>query len=113
MLLNCYSPDAQFSTNAQNIADAHRRTGDVHYSLMDFNLSLCAPLDTPLESYYRPSEEALVGAPCYLPSDISLGEQFYNPFAYDVACLGNMYRVFFTVRRHPNLRTVVIGLTIP
>ncbi|KAJ8468446.1 hypothetical protein ONZ51_g9638 [Trametes cubensis] len=65
MLLNCYSPDAQFSTNAQNIADAHR-------------------------------QEALVGAPCYLPSDIWLGEQFYNPFAYDVACLGNMYRVFFT-----------------
>ncbi|KAI0332327.1 hypothetical protein GY45DRAFT_1237135, partial [Cubamyces sp. BRFM 1775] len=40
--------------------------------------------------------EATMGAPCYHPLDVQLGEQFYNPFAHDVACLGNIYRIFFT-----------------
>ena len=98
MLVNCYIPDALFSTDALKIAAEHRCAGDVHYCLMDFDISLCASLDTALDSFDRPSDEAAMGAPSYHPSDVSLGEPSYNPFAYDVACLGNIYRVFFTVR---------------
>lgn len=91
--------------DALDVAAEHRRTGDVHYCLMDFNISLCTSLDTGLDSFYRPREEAMMGAPAYQPPDVSLGEPIYNPFAYDVACLGNIYRVFFTVR-HPSCSRV-------
>ena len=83
---------------ALDAAAEHRRTGDVHYCLMDFNISLCASLDTTLGSFQRPFEESTMGAPAYHPPDLLLGEQTYNPFTYDVACLGNLYRIYFTVR---------------
>ncbi|EIW63526.1 uncharacterized protein TRAVEDRAFT_43812 [Trametes versicolor FP-101664 SS1] len=40
--------------------------------------------------------ESYEGTPLYHPLDTSCGEYDYNPFAYDVACLGNLYRIHFS-----------------
>ncbi|KAI0823891.1 hypothetical protein BC628DRAFT_1489800 [Trametes gibbosa] len=59
----------------------HCRSPNVTYALFDLDLSLILPADT----------EALAGQPIYQPYDVDQGERHYNPFAFDVACLGNLY----------------------
>ena len=98
MLVNYYSPDARYGVEESKAAAEHRRTGDVHYCLIDFNISFSPPLETALETYTRPADDAYWGAPIYQPADICLGEHAYSPFAFDVACLGNIYRTSFHVR---------------
>ncbi|KAI0661359.1 kinase-like domain-containing protein [Cubamyces menziesii] len=95
MLVNYYSPDARYGVEESKAAAEHRRTGDVHYCLIDFNISFSPPLETALETYTRPAYDAYWGAPVYQPADICLGEHAYSPFAFDVACLGNIYRTSF------------------
>ncbi|KAH9856663.1 hypothetical protein C2E23DRAFT_940006 [Lenzites betulinus] len=72
-------------------AREHRRSANVAYALFDFDLSLILPLDTSLTACRRPPLESLSGSYLYRPFDLSLGERHYNPFAFDVACLGNLY----------------------
>ncbi|KAL7281812.1 hypothetical protein ACG7TL_005135 [Trametes sanguinea] len=68
---------------------------DVHYSLIDFDISLCLPMETSLTAYRRSSWEAYQGTPIYHTQDVDFGEHDYNPFAYDVGSLGNFYRIWF------------------
>ena len=65
---------------------------------MDFNQSFQLPADTSLRSCRRPFEEARFGALVYKPDDAAWGAAYYNPFAFDVAMLGNLFRFHFSVR---------------
>ncbi|KAI0369723.1 hypothetical protein BV20DRAFT_945797 [Pilatotrama ljubarskyi] len=96
MLINCYTPDTHVADDIGKVLAKFRTTEDVHYNLFDFNISLRLPMDTSLKKCRRPAHEASWGSPIYHPPDVALGECEYNPFAFDVACLGNLYRVYFS-----------------
>ncbi len=80
-----------------NTLAQHRRTSRVLYCLFDFNLSVRFTLDKPLHVCRLVADPSTMSGTPYGPLDVSLGEYDYNPFAYDVACLGNMFRAQFAV----------------
>ena len=69
--------------------------------------SLELPEDVSLHACCHPEEEAWVGAMLYKPDDVALGEPTYNPFAFDVGMLGNLFRVHFSVRSNVSVDIVV------
>ena len=79
--------------------EEHRQSPDAVHCLMDFDRSLKLPSDTSLDTCRLPAEAAMVSGTPYRPPDLCLAEHDYNPFAYDVACLGNMFRITYVVRR--------------
>ncbi|OSD06696.1 hypothetical protein PYCCODRAFT_1359370 [Trametes coccinea BRFM310] len=95
MVVNCYCLEILYPNLLGAVLPQHRRTQDVHYSLIDFGISLCLPMETSLTAYRRPSWEAYQGTPIYHTQDVDFGERDYNPFAYDVGSLGNFYRIWF------------------
>ena len=95
-MVNCYRLD-QDRVRLQEDLRNHRRRSDVFYSLMDYDQSIQLPQDVSLKHCRRPANEAWAGADWYNPSDIYLGEPHYNPFAFDVGMLGNLFRVNFSV----------------
>lgn len=96
MLMNCYNPYS--SKNARDLLYGHRSPSDVHYCIYDFDISRIFPPNAPLNACRRPASDSYEGAPPYHPLDASCGEYYYDPFAFDVGCLGNLYRTFFSVR---------------
>ncbi|KAF8890484.1 hypothetical protein BD779DRAFT_274719 [Infundibulicybe gibba] len=68
----------------------HRASRQARYCLFDFDISLIVPLGTSR----LPAELSADGTPWHHPKDVSQGEVDYNPFAYDVACMGTMLSRF-------------------
>ena len=64
---------------------------------MDFDQSIMLSSKTCVRTCRRPSVESQYGSPQYKPQDIAQGQLTYNPFAFDVGMLGNMFRVHFAV----------------
>ncbi|KAI0769464.1 hypothetical protein BD413DRAFT_477830 [Trametes elegans] len=95
ILVNCYSTDINKPRMAPVLVQ-HGRTNDVHYCIFDFDLSIRLPPSTPLKSCWRPAVESLIGMSPYQPQDIARGVPVYNPFAFDVGTLGNMFRIIFS-----------------
>lgn len=98
MLVNYYNPYSP--RYPRHLLEERRSPPDVHYCLFDFDISRIFPRDAPLNACRSPSTESYEGTPLYHPLDTSCGEYDYNPFAYDVACLGNLYRIHFSVGRN-------------
>ncbi|KAL1942065.1 hypothetical protein VTO73DRAFT_6595 [Trametes versicolor] len=94
IMINWYCNNTPSALCVQRL-DEHTRSPDAEYAIFDFDLSLQLPLDTSLKSCRRPAEEAFTGKRLYHPADVFQGERYYNPFAFDVACLGNLYLVYF------------------
>ncbi|EIW63542.1 uncharacterized protein TRAVEDRAFT_17848 [Trametes versicolor FP-101664 SS1] len=94
MLMNCYNPYSP--KNARDLLYGHRSPSDVHYCIYDFDISRIFPPNAPLNACRRPASDSYEGAPPYHPLDASCGEYYYDPFAFDVGCLGNLYRTFFS-----------------
>lgn len=67
------------------------------YCLYDFSLSVIFPSDLPPEQCLLLSEVSFQGFRWYGPPDVFRGEIVYDPFAYDVACMGNMLKSSFEV----------------
>lgn len=105
MLVNWYCSDAA-SDGCEHRWREHRRSAAVKYVLFDFDLSLQLPPQTSLKKCRRPAEEAFTGKKMYYPYDVYQGEPYYNPFAFDVACLGNLYLCWFIVSVSPTLVTL-------
>ncbi|KAH9859046.1 hypothetical protein C2E23DRAFT_880425 [Lenzites betulinus] len=78
-------------TTASYYHSEHRRSPNIAYALFDFGLSFMLPLDASIEDCRRPSVEASYGQRIYNPANVSQGERYYNPFPFDVGCLGNLY----------------------
>ncbi|EJF65244.1 hypothetical protein DICSQDRAFT_124494 [Dichomitus squalens LYAD-421 SS1] len=95
VVVNCYRLDRDMDRLSEDLVD-HRRRPDVLYALMDYDQSIYLPQVTSLEHCRRPAQEAWAGADMYRPDDVCVGEPTYNPFAYDVAMLGNLFRVNFS-----------------
>ncbi|CDO75412.1 hypothetical protein BN946_scf184855.g15 [Trametes cinnabarina] len=71
------------------------RSASVSYALYDFDCAVQLPPDTSLKDCRRPPLESTIGKPDYHPGDTWQGELDYNPFAFDVACLGNLFVYHF------------------
>ncbi|KAM5531272.1 hypothetical protein V8D89_015073 [Ganoderma adspersum] len=96
MVVNCYRLDRDRRRLSEDLVD-HRKRGDTLYALMDYDQSIHLPEVTSVKHCHRPAHEAWVGSDVYKPDDVCLGEPTYNPFAFDVGMLGNMFRVYFSV----------------
>ncbi|KAI0780213.1 kinase-like domain-containing protein [Fomes fomentarius] len=94
ILTNGYCPDVD-DTDARNISRAHSCTPSASFCLIDFDLAIQLPRDVSVKGCRRPSHEAFCGSAQYHPSDCSLGEPEYNPFAFDVGCLGMLFIYHF------------------
>ncbi|KAL1942060.1 hypothetical protein VTO73DRAFT_6590 [Trametes versicolor] len=94
MMVNRYCARFETEACAERLRE-HCRSPFVAYALFDFDLSIQLPPETPLDSCRRPAEEALQGQQLLQPPDIYQGERHYNPFAFDVACLGRLYLAWF------------------
>ncbi|KAF9484222.1 hypothetical protein BDN70DRAFT_872923 [Pholiota conissans] len=64
-----------------------RSSGQMMYALTDFDLSLMLPAETDLRSCWLPIAESYPGTDDK-PYGVLHGELSFNPFAYDVGCLG-------------------------
>lgn len=60
-------------------------------------MSVIFPQHIPLRDCRLPTEAAMEGGSRYGPFDMHYGEYDYDPFAYDVACLGNLFRTYYAV----------------
>lgn len=80
---------------------AERQDGRTWYALMDYDISILHDDAIDTANYFRPVEEAWYGTMMYHPFDYSQGEWRYNPFAFDVACLGGMIMAEYAVRMLP------------
>jgi hypothetical protein len=109
MLINHFSYNDIISRDERC---AHRATQDVCYCLFNFDIALII-LDGV---HHLPSTFSFVGSPFHHPPDTGQGETTYDPFAFDVACLGNalcifnasraFYLVAFTAKLNPPYLTV-------
>ncbi|KAI0645511.1 hypothetical protein C8Q79DRAFT_1010463 [Trametes meyenii] len=93
MLINCYDPTSRMMDT--EVVAEHARSGAATYCLFDFNLSIQLPPDTCLRNCRRPAIESVTALTTFMPDDIVLGEPFYNPFAFDVGCLGNVFKSYY------------------
>ena len=95
-MINGYSLGV-YGNEFQPTLREHRRGAKVLYCLFDFDRSVQFPIDTPYERCRLSADAATVSITPYRPPDLALGEYDYDPFAYDVGCLGNLFRVNFVV----------------
>ncbi|OSD06697.1 hypothetical protein PYCCODRAFT_1474146 [Trametes coccinea BRFM310] len=94
IVVNCYTVDASLDEFPE-VLSRHWGSNDVTYAFIDFGQSLQLPPDTSIVDCRRSAEETTIGMSINKPLDGNLGEAFYNPFAYDVAALGFLYRYYF------------------
>ncbi|KAI0675122.1 kinase-like domain-containing protein [Trametes maxima] len=101
MLMNCYNACGEDFAIVQLIRDYTRSSPKLAYCLFDFNLSRRFPLNTDLRT-----------AP-YHPPDYWHGEPEFNPFSFDVACLGNLFlhRFMRVIPIVPTLAPLLAGMT--
>ncbi|KAF9018094.1 kinase-like protein [Hymenopellis radicata] len=76
------------------LRSAMRKDGRMKYVLFDFNLALMFPASATHASYRLPRKGGFF-ASLNAPTDLSQGEYDYEPFAFDVGCLGIMFSIFF------------------
>lgn len=96
--MNCYSPALDDYWARDMLRDHIQTSGRVEYALFDFNLSVQFPADLDIRTARLPSREAWCGALMFHPTDATMGQPEYNPFPFDVACLGNLLLYHFSVR---------------
>ncbi|KAI0670878.1 hypothetical protein C8Q78DRAFT_1069602 [Trametes maxima] len=94
ILVNFYSYDEDPECFDQRLRE-HNQGPAARYAIFDFDLSLQLPRQTSLKDCRRPSEEGFTGNSTYRPCDVYQGESYYNPFAFDVGCLGNLFVYHF------------------
>ncbi|PIL33394.1 hypothetical protein GSI_04014 [Ganoderma sinense ZZ0214-1] len=112
MVVSCYRPDRDQKRFGGDLRELRRGT-DIRYAFMDYDQSIQLPLDVSVKHCRRPSREAWMGCDMYKPLDVSLGESQYNPFAFDVAMLGNMFRAYLSeaIPTLPALAALFDGMT--
>ncbi|CDO75411.1 hypothetical protein BN946_scf184855.g14 [Trametes cinnabarina] len=94
ILVNCHSPGATLEEFPE-LFDAHLRSDNAVYAFIDFGQSLQLPPDTSITDCRRPGDETGIAMNLFKPWDGCLGEPYYNPFSYDVAALGYLFRYYF------------------
>ncbi|KAI0070377.1 hypothetical protein K474DRAFT_1687476 [Panus rudis PR-1116 ss-1] len=75
---------------SRHLIDEHKRSGRLQYALFDFDIAMQFPEDISVKDFRLPSARAFCGWSQYHPRDVYRGQVDYNPFAFDVACLGHL-----------------------
>jgi len=73
-----------------------RRAGLLDYALNDFDWAMLLPPDACLKTFRLPIVEIYPGVDDK-PYEARCGEIDFNPFAYDVGCLGIQFAYTFQV----------------
>jgi len=73
-----------------------RFEGRLTYAIFDFDLSLMLPSGKPLSEYHLPIDVSFSGA-LNKPWGVAEAQLDFNPFAYDVGCLGIRFCQIFQV----------------
>ena len=60
----------------------------MRFALSDFGTSVVFPPETPQSKRVCPAGESEWGYPYFHPPDVSPAQTTYDPFTYDVACMG-------------------------
>lgn len=81
----------------RRLRNSLREQGKIFCALSDFDLSMMLPPDTQLEDCRLSISESWKGL-CDRPPDVQHGELDFNPFAYDVICLGMHIAYVYQVR---------------
>lgn len=97
MMVNCYKYN-KFDDSFGDDLRRHRKSNNIYYALMDYDQSIMLPEDTDIRTCVRPSSEARHGDGTYKLWNGGFGEPTYNPFAFDVGMLGNVFRAHLCVR---------------
>lgn len=79
-------------------------SGQAIFVLCDFGLSCKFSVETHPAQRVRPCEECNFSTFGYQPPDGTNGEAFYDPFAFDVACLGGVFCELIGVWRYAHLK---------
>ncbi|KAI0070465.1 hypothetical protein K474DRAFT_793430 [Panus rudis PR-1116 ss-1] len=87
---NYYMWDAASVEESRQLRYEHKHAGKLAYALFDFDIAMCFPEDTSVKEFRLPSEKAFCGWSIYHSQDVYRGQVDYNPFAFDVACLGHL-----------------------
>ncbi|CDO75407.1 hypothetical protein BN946_scf184855.g10 [Trametes cinnabarina] len=112
VVVNCHSPGATLKEFPE-LLDEHRKADDVTYAFIDFGQSLQLPPETSIIDCRRPGDETAIAMNRFKPPDGRLAEPYYNPFSYDVAALGFVYRYYFSeaVTAFPGLAALFDRMT--
>ena len=95
--VNGYCPDLEsYVEDARRLVQEHMDSSRLLFSLFDFDKAIKLPPETSLRDCRRPAWEASYGIHDYHPDDILMAERHYNPFSFDVACLGMLFATYFT-----------------
>ena len=79
------------------IVKEHLNSSGLTFCFFDYDIAIQLPKNASLYDTRRPAWEGDCGSVEFHPRDIYLGQPEYNPFAFDVACLGNLFLYNFTV----------------
>ncbi|KAI1794188.1 hypothetical protein LXA43DRAFT_998166, partial [Ganoderma leucocontextum] len=112
VLMNGYCPDLE-EWQCKGIVNDHLQSPDLAFAMFDYDLSIKLPPGVSLKYCRLPSSEGDRGGFHFHPRDISLGEPEYNPFAFDVGCMGNMFLYYFVeaIRVLPQLAPLFARMT--
>ena len=109
ILVNHYSADfaAKDSQSRKKWRRDNLSNNQVRYCLIDFDLSVILPKDVKR----LPCSYAYCAPPFSHPRDIDAGEYDYDPYAFDVACLGYCFVPRFDVSDDPRYTLWLCCLT--
>ena len=74
-----------------------RNSGLVEYAIFDFGYSVILPQSTDIKTCRHRHQDIWHATPNRL-NDVMQGEYDYDPFAFDVGCLGHLFCQDFQVR---------------
>ena len=93
MLINYYTADGLESEScAKKVWRINNE--NVKYALIDFDTAMVLPKSTRR----LPWSFATIGQPMWHPPDVYAGEHDYDPYAFDVGCMGNVFASELDVR---------------
>ena len=100
MLVNCFSFD--FSRCLEDFEN--HLNGNyglpVLYCLFDFDLAIAFPEDMPIEQCRLDVRYITQGTWSHDPPEIMQGELDYDPFTFDVECMGHLLMRYLHASRH-------------
>jgi hypothetical protein len=99
VLVNFFG-DSTWPSQDNYLRDEFLSNDKALYAMFDYNLSVVFPPGTLPHERRLPFENSFTGLVMGRPNDTAQGEFDYDPFAWDVACLGIQLRNRFQVCCH-------------
>jgi hypothetical protein len=92
-----YFGDSTWPSQDDYLRDVFLSNDKTLYAIFDYNLSVVFPPSTSPRERRLPFEMSFIGLAMNRPYDTAQGEFDYDPFAWDVGCLGIQLRNRFQV----------------